>query len=275
MEPVYAIVLGVVQGLTEFLPVSSSGHLVLFQNLFGLNEPELLFDICLHVGTLAAVLAVFYKEILSIINTLVHLPSLSKTYGGYASLFQQNPEVRIAVFIIVGSIPTAIIGLMFKEIADRIFGSVTLAGLMLIVTGTLLWLTRNLEKKGRDVNGMKAKDALIIGLVQGLAILPGISRSGSTIATALFLGVDREVAARYSFLLSIPAIAGALVLGLDSPEMASTIPWTIIFAGTLVSAVIGWAALKLLIKIVKKGQFHRFAPYCWAVGLVVLGVNIL
>ena len=141
---------------------------------------------------------------------------------------------------------------------------------MLLVTGTLLWMTRKISGDGRPVGRTTLKDALIIGIVQGLAILPGISRSGSTISTALFLGVDRKVAGRYSFLLSIPAIVGALVLGLDTPELHTTIPLGTIIAGSVVSAMVGWVALVILLRVVDRGQLHRFAPYCWLVGTITL-----
>jgi undecaprenyl-diphosphatase len=272
LNTVEAIILGAIQGLTEFLPVSSSGHLVLFQNLFGLNEPELLFDICLHVGTLVAVLVVFYRDILDILTALVRIPGRMTSAGGFWRLCQTDPAVRMAFLIVVGSIPTAVIGLLFKNITDRLFGSTAIVGAMLLVTGTLLWLTRRIQSSGRPIGRTTAKDALIIGIVQGLAILPGISRSGSTIATALFLGVDRKLAGRYSFLLSIPAIVGALLLGLDAPELATTIPLTTIIAGSLVSAVVGWLALIVLLRVVDRGQLHRFAPYCWLVGLITLGM---
>lgn len=273
MNTIEAIILGVVQGLTEFLPVSSSGHLVLFQNLFGLKEPELLFDICLHVGTLMAVLIVFYRDILEILSALVKIPATLKPAGGLPKLCQTDPNVRMALLIVIGSIPTAIIGLLFKEIIDHIFGSLAIVGCMLIVTGTLLWLTRRFKGEGRPVTEITLKEALIIGIVQGLAILPGISRSGSTICTALFLGVDRKVAGRYSFLLSIPAIVGALVLSLDAPELATTIPLTTIIAGSVISAIVGWLALVILLRVVDRGQLHRFAPYCWLVGIVTLGLH--
>lgn len=274
MNTVEAIVLGVIQGLTEFLPVSSSGHLVLFQNLFGLKEPELLFDICLHVGTLAAVMIVFYRDILEILTALVQIPWRMRSAGGFIRLCQIDPAMRMALLIVIGSIPTAIIGLLFKEITDQLFGSTLIVGGMLIITGTLLWLTRRIRGEGRPVATTTLKDALIIGIVQGLAILPGISRSGSTISTALFLGVDRKLAGRYSFLLSIPAIVGALVLGLDAPELQTTIPLGTIVAGSVVSALVGWLALVILLRVVDRGQLHRFAPYCWIVGIVTLGLNL-
>jgi len=275
LTTIEAIVLGIIQGLSEFLPVSSSGHLVLFQHLFGLKEPELLFDICLHVGTLMAVLIVFYKEILEILTALLQIPSRMKQAGGLLRLFQVDPAIRMALLIVVGSIPTALIGLVFKEMTDKLFGSILLVGCMLLVTGSLLWFTRNISGRGRQVEKTWMKDALIIGVVQGLAILPGISRSGSTISTALFLGVDRKMAGRYSFLLSIPAIVGALVLGLDTPELHTTIPLMTILLGSIASALTGWLALVILLKVVDRGQLHRFAPYCWVVGLLTLAFAFL
>jgi undecaprenyl-diphosphatase len=254
LNTVEAIILGAVQGLTEFLPVSSSGHLVLFQNLFGLKEPELLFDICLHVGTLLAVIIVFYREILEILIALFQIPSRMRMAGGLKPLCQSDPAIRMALLIVIGSIPTAIIGLLFKEITDQLFGSIAVVGFMLLVTGTMLWLTRNIRGDGRPVTQTTFKDVLIIGIVQGLAILPGISRSGSTISTALFLGVDRKVAGRYSFLLSIPAIVGALVLGIDTPELHTTIPISTIVVGSVVSAVVGWLALVILLRVVDRGS---------------------
>ena len=273
MNTLEAVILGVVQGLTEFLPVSSSGHLVLFQNLFGLQEPELLFDICLHVGTLVAVLVVFHREILEILTALIQFPGRLKSAGSIRNLLSGDESIRMALLIVVGSIPTAIIGLLFKEITDQLFGSLTIVGCMLLVTGALLWLTRRIRSSGRPIRDTTLKNALVIGIVQGLAILPGISRSGSTISTALFLGVDRKVAGRYSFLLSIPAIVGALALSLDTPELHTTIPIGTILAGSVISAVVGWIALVILLRVVDRGQLHRFAPYCWLVGVVTLGIT--
>lgn len=270
METLYAIALGIIQGLTEFLPVSSSGHLVLLQNIFGLTEPELLLDIWLHVGTLMAVFVVFYKEILSILTTLMNFPRLYRQHKGLASMFRENQDVRLAGLIIFGTIPTVILGLLFHEMADRIFSSVQLVGIMLLITGTFLWLTRWTNVHGRPLNRMKVSDSLVVGLAQGLAILPGISRSGATISAALFLGIDRELAGRFSFLLCIPAIAGALILSLKSPAAYSTIPAAGIVAGTVAAGLTGFFALKILLKLVRKGRLYYFSPYCWLLGAIVL-----
>ncbi|MCP4368233.1 MAG: undecaprenyl-diphosphate phosphatase, partial [Deltaproteobacteria bacterium] len=269
------IFLGIIQGLTEFLPVSSSGHLVLFQNLLGFKEPELLLDICLHIGTLIAICIVFFQEIKTIFITLIHLPSLAKSAGGYKSLYEGNEQVRMTALIVIGSFPTALLGILFHKVADQLFGAVWIVGVMLVVTGSLLWFTRYSNPTGRPIDRFTAKDALVIGLIQGLAILPGISRSGSTISVALFMGVHREVAGRYSFLLSIPAICGALILGLDSSIGHTSISAKVILMGTISAAIIGYISLKLLMHIVKRGKLYYFAPYCWLLGLAVLIWNFL
>ena len=270
MEVLKIFILAVVQGLTEFLPISSSGHLVLLQNLFGMHEPELLLDICLHVGTLLSVLVVFRKEIGAIIVTVIGLPRLIRSAGGLTPLLAANESVRITTLILVGSVPTAVLGLLFRKIADQIFGAVWIVGVMLLITGSLLWFTRWVGVEGRTVNAMRPGDALAIGLTQGLAILPGISRSGSTIAMALFLGIDREVAGRYSFLLSIPAIMGALVIGLDPSLTHTSLPMTVLVMGVATAGIVGYGALIVLLRMVKKGKLYFFAPYCWLLGLAAL-----
>ncbi|MFC1815224.1 undecaprenyl-diphosphate phosphatase [Thermodesulfobacteriota bacterium] len=270
MEPLQAVLLGLIQGLTEFLPVSSSGHLVLLQNFFGMKEPEILFDISLHIGTLIAVCIVFFQEIFVILQTLVRLPRLLKVSVSLKQLYKDNEAVRLAVLIVMGSIPTALLGLVLHKVADKLFGTVWIVGMMLLATGALLWITRQIGLKGRPLGQVTIKDALLIGLVQGIAIIPGISRSGSTIAVALLMGVDREVAGRYSFLLSIPAILGALVLGLDSTMMQTSISGEMILLGTVIAGLVGFAALKLLLRLVKQGRLHLFGPYCWLAGISAL-----
>jgi len=270
MEPLQSVILGIIQGLTEFLPVSSSGHLVLLQNLFGIRDPELLFDISLHIGTLMAIFVVFYREIQSILQTLLRLPALIKSSGNLKAVFADNEEIRISALIIAGSLPTAILGILFHKIVDQIFGSVWIVGVMLLVTGTLLWFTRQVSTEGRPLIKVNIRDALMIGLIQGIAIMPGISRSGSTISLALLLGINREIAGRYSFLLSIPAILGAMILGLDSTSIHTNIPVNIILLGTVTAGIVGYIALKILLRLVKQGHLYYFAPYCWLLGAATL-----
>ncbi len=201
MSSFQAIILGIIQGLTEFLPISSSGHLVLFQHIFGLKEPELFFDICVHLGTLVAVIIFFRKDLITIITSLIHgSVKFIKKEASLSELFQK-PDIKLAVLIVIGSVPTAILGLLFKKISDQLFSSLIIVGVMLIVTGIILWCTRWIKKNGRLIDGFSIKNSLVIGIIQGLAIIPGISRSGSTIAFGLFLGIERETAARFFYLL--------------------------------------------------------------------------
>ena len=272
MNAFEAIILGILQGLTEFLPVSSSGHLVLFQNLFGLKEAELFFDVCVHLGTLVAVIVVFRREIIKILSALLQLVSLGGQKQEFMQKMASDPELKMAVFIVIGSIPTAILGLFFASIADRLFSSTLITGLMLIVTGLLLWLTRKAETHAPAANTgeLTTGKAFIIGIVQGLAIVPGISRSGATISTGLLLGVDRETAARYSFLLAIPAIVGAGLLSLkDGFSRTDPIIWMSLL-GAATAALVGYGALKSLLHMVKKGRLYVFAPYCWLVGILAI-----
>mgnify|MGYP001182957034 FL=1 len=267
MEPIQAVILGIIQGITEFLPVSSSGHLVIFQRLFGLKEPQLFFDVSVHVGTLAAVVIFFWKEISSLVVSLFHFfNSLSKKEVSFANTYV-DAEVKLAQTIVIGSIPTAIIGLLLSKGADKIFSSVSITGAMLLITGMLLWGTHRIKKDG--TTDISIKKALLIGIVQGLAVMPGISRSGSTIAVGIFLGLNREMAARYSFLLSIPAILGAEILVLKDLS-DSMISFSATIMGTVSAFAVGYFSLKLLLFIVKKGQLHIFAPYCWIIGLAAL-----
>lgn len=272
MDPIEAIILGIIQGLTEFLPVSSSGHLVLFQQLFGLKEAELFFDVCVHLGTLVAVIIVFRQEIIKIISALLQLVSLAGQKEKFLQKVKSDPEFKMAVFIVIGSIPTAILGLLFASIADRLFSSALITGLMLMVTGLLLWLTRKAgtHAVSTSIGHLTPGKAFIIGIVQGLAIIPGISRSGSTISTGLLLGVDRETAARYSFLLSIPAIVGAGLLSLKEGFSQTNPAIWISLLGAVPAALVGYGALKSLLHMVKKGRLYVFAPYCWLVGILAI-----
>ena len=267
MEPVQAIILGIIQGLTEFLPVSSSGHLVLFQHLFGLEEPELFFNISVHVGTLVAVVIFFRKEIQSIIVSLARFSALLFKREASFDDAWKDADVKLALLIVIGSIPTAFIGLMLHKVTDIIFSSIFLVGCALIVTGLVLWGTRWIKEE-EDAPDFTIKNALVIGVVQGMAIIPGISRSGSTIVAGLFLGLSRETAARYSFLLSIPAIVGAEILSLREASLHALDGVTIL--GTITAGIVGYCALKLLVYIVKAGQMHLFSPYCWIVGIIAL-----
>ena len=253
MTYLHSILLGVVQGLTEFLPVSSSGHLVIFQHILGVQESPLTFDVMLHMGTLLAVFVAFWDDIIDILK---------------------KPFTRLTYLIIVGCIPAAIAGYLVAPVIEKAFESLLVVGLGLIFTGFALRLSEkwSREKIGlKDIPNTSYKDAFFIGLLQALAIVPGISRSGSTIAAGLFAGMERELAARFSFLLSIPVIMGAGIFELSDVSSSAWsqnfIPYTI---GTLVAALFGYLAIKIVMRLVRHGRLSVFSYYCWAVALVTL-----
>jgi undecaprenyl-diphosphatase len=268
-----AAILGIVQGITEFLPVSSSGHLMLFQHLFGLTEAEVLFDVILHLGTIVAVFIFFRQDLYAIILSVLRYVKMVFKTGSFSPA-NEDSDFRLALLIIIGSIPTAIIGLFFHKIAKQIFSSVLISGSMLLLTGIILFFTRFVKSSTKDVSLFSIKDAFIIGISQGIAIMPGLSRSGTTMATGLFLGLNHETAARYSFLLSIPAILGASLLSFRDLAGNTHIPSTAYLAGALVSCITGYFALNFLFYIVKKGRLHYFSPYCIAIGLFSLIIGL-
>ncbi len=265
---VEAVILGVVQGLTEFLPISSSGHLVIFRHVLDLKASSISFDISVHIGTLMAVMAYFWEDIRSILITLYRSISffIKRTHSQQTAV--NDHDIRWIFLIITGTIPTAIAGILFYQISDRLFSSVFTVGVMLFITGFLLWLTRGVKKTGKGIDLFTVRDAFIIGLMQGMAILPGLSRSGCTIAVGLFLGIHREIATKFSFLLSIPAILGAGFLIIKKLPNDPSFSVTITLMGTAVSCMVGFLSLKFLVFIIKQGKLYFFAPYCWLLGLI-------
>jgi undecaprenyl-diphosphatase len=273
-----AFILGIVQGLTEFLPISSSGHLVIGQHLFGLQHADLAFDVSVHVGTLGAVAIYFRRDIIAILAALVRWrPSAARR-----ALAADGPdaELRLALLIVIGSIPTALIGLALKRFEATLFASPLIAGVMLLITGGLLYLTRRPQAAARahpeftrPLAAVDIRDSLLIGTVQGLAVLPGISRSGATIATGLFAGIEPQAAARFSFLLSIPAVAGAALLVLVEALAQDRVDMTTCLAGGLTALAVGYAALALLVFLINRGKLYAFAPYCWIVGLGAIALG--
>ena len=268
-----ALLLGILQGLTEFLPVSSSGHLVLAQAFLGLKEPLVFFDVMLHVGTLAAVLVVYRGAIGNLIS------------GGVSAIARRNvsPELKFIWLILLGSIPTGVIAMLFKDTLEAAFDKVWLVSVMLIVTGGILQLPR-MRREGASPKrasgnnggasdaadtGMRWWHAPLIGIAQGCAITPGISRSGTTISVALLCGISAKTAAEYSFLLSIPAILGAVVLKMRD-VVDTAMPLHIIASGMLASFVVGYIALRLLLVMLNRGKFSVFSYYCVALGLASL-----
>jgi undecaprenyl-diphosphatase len=245
--------LGLIQGITEFLPVSSSGHLALFQQFIDTRQDNVFLDVILHVATLGAVLVFFSKDILALCRGLL-ADLKARKKSGHTGLF---------LAIVAGSIPTAIIGLGFKDHLESLFERPVIVGAMLVVTGIFTGLTYFRSGGNRPVYLWAA---LLIGIAQGLAITPGISRSGATIAVALFLGVKRESAGSFSFLLAIPAITGALLLKIGEIQPGS-VTWAPIMAGAVVSFLAGLASLWLLIRFVNKGKLYYFSIYCFILGI--------
>jgi len=270
LDSIQALILGIVQGLAEFLPVSSSGHLVIIQHLFGLDNPELVFDIAVHVGTLIAVVIFFRKDLRAMIGAGAEMAGRLARGQTKGTDVWADPDVKMGLLIILGSIPTAIIGLGFHRMADRLFSSVQMVGIMLLITGAIVWATRWIKRNDQGIGRFSILTAMIIGTAQGVAIIPGISRSGSTIAVGMLLGLKRDLAARYAFLLSLPAIVGAAILAVKDVTRGVAFSAPTILVGMLSAAVVGYLSLKLLVFIVKKGQLYIFAPYCWIVGGVAL-----
>lgn len=266
MSIIEAILLGIVQGLTEFLPISSSGHLVLGQELLGIvHQKDIAFEVFVHFGTLISVVGMFWKDIhliiLSIVRVISH-PSKIK------SIYKENYHFRIAVYIIIGSLPAGIIGFMFKNEVEFLFNDPKFVAVMLLITGLILFLTK--FSNPREDSKVGLASAIIIGFAQAVAIIPGISRSGITISSGLFLRVSPAHAARFSFLLSLPVIFGATVL--EAKELlAVPLPaerFLILFVGTIVAAISGYIAIKLVLGILQKKKFSWFAYYCFLVGIL-------
>jgi len=248
-----------VQGITEFLPISSSGHLVFFQSFFGLKEPPIFFDVMLHLGTLSAVVVYFWAEILEIARGIGATLKRKKETQEGAKLF---------LWIILGTIPTGLIGFLFKDWLETFFLKPRLVGVMLLITGLVLWLTRWTKKEGREIKKMGWRDSILVGIAQGMAIIPGISRSGATISTGLFCGLNRELSGKFSFLLSIPAILGATLLEFKKIDAVQEL-W-VILVGTAFAFGVGILSLNILIKINKLGKLSNFSYYCWIIGIIII-----
>ncbi len=265
-----SIILGLIQGLTEFLPISSSGHLVIFKSFLDMETQGVIWEIALHFSTLLAIFCVFYKDIFMMLKGACL--SCKKLFSGESivNIFKNDPHTRLFLLVVIGTIPTVVIAFSFRNTFESLFNKPGIAGYMLIVTGTMLWFTKYDFRNKSNKKNLGVFDALIIGAVQGLAITPGISRSGTTIAAATFRGVDRKTAARFSFLLVIPVIlAGMAMMAKDTVTLKhEEISFLII--GSVVAAISGYISLRVLIRIVNNGKLHFFSYYCWPVGLFII-----
>ncbi|MDQ0188561.1 undecaprenyl-diphosphate phosphatase [Alicyclobacillus cycloheptanicus] len=253
MDWTQAVVLGVVQGITEFLPISSSGHLVLLQKLWHIQGDQLLFITLLHIGTLIAVLWAFRADIGWLIR---------------------HPLSRFSRMLFVALVPTALIGVLFEDAFDQLFASGATLGLEFVVTGVILWWMDSVTSGTKSQDDVRTSDAVWIGIFQGAAILPALSRSGLTIAGGLWRGLDRDTAGRFSFLVSIPAILGATVLELEkalsAPMGEGATPWGPMMVGTAAAVVAGYLSVRFTLWLLRHAQMRWFALYAWALAAFIL-----
>jgi undecaprenyl-diphosphatase len=251
LSKIEAFILGLIQGLTEFLPISSTGHLYLGRNLFGLEEAGLLLDTMLHVGTLLAVFVFYKNEFIKILK---------------------NPFGKLTFLLVVGTLPAVVVGLLFEDYFDQISKTGVTIGWEFLITGVFLWFSDSIKNGHKKMDDISYQDALLIGIFQAAAIFPAISRSGLTIVAALWRKLDRETAAYFSFLLSTPAILGAIVL--QSKDLfgggSETISLQALLIGIISSAIFGYFAVKWMIGYLKNHSLKPFAVYVWILGIFVL-----
>ena len=279
----YSVFLGIVQGITEFLPVSSSGHLALFQNLFGIeSNTNLLFDIMLHIGTLVAVFVVFRKDILrmfvEILRIIMDIVSNIKIFlhnhkekdaKRYHKIIHNNYR-KFVVMILVSSIPTAIIGMAARELVGMASLTLLIPGVCLILNGGLLLVADAAEAGNKIPKDASYTSAFMVGIAQGVSTLPGLSRSGMTISACILCGYDKRFAVKYSFIMSIPAIIGAAIL--EIPEITGSSVTLLQFVsyavGAAVAGLAGYVCIKKMLRIVRKRRFRGFSVYCFIMGII-------
>ena len=250
-----SLVLGVVQGATEFLPVSSSGHLVMAQVVLDVDMAGVLFEVTVHVATLFSIALVYRQRLVDLVGGVVRGNRAAHGYVGLLAL---------------ATVPAGLVGVLAKDRIEALFDNPWAPGIALLVTGLLLWSSRAaLERATGERPGWKA--ALLIGVAQAFALVPGISRSGTTVVAALWLGVEAREAAAFSFLMALPAIAGAAVLQIpDMMETGAAVPWAVLAVGGAAAAVTGVLAIRTFVAMLGRRAFHWFAPYCWTVGAAFL-----
>ena len=291
MSLIEAIILGIVQGIAEFLPISSSGHLAIFKKIFGLSDVGLTYDILLHAGTLVAVFIVYWSDIWKLIKEGIGIIiDACKNIGRFCNGKVKKGEAeyitvigtsyrRFVMLVIVSTIPTGIIGLVFKKVFNLDNPSIIIPGIGLLITGLILFIVDDLPAGSKTPKKMSYKDAVIIGISQGVATLPGISRSGTTLTVGVLRGLDRKFAIKYSFIMSIPAILGACVLDIKdlfAPENAiSGKEMAYYFTGAVVAAVVGFVCIKTLILLYKNKKTKYFSYYCFVVGIIAIVANFV
>lgn len=263
MSLLEAILIGIIQGATEFLPISSDGHLVLIPSILGLQQPDLVLIGLVHAGTLLAILSYFWRDIVAIIRAVLTGLARRDPFG--------TADARLGYLMVLGSIPAAIVGLLAMDFFERQFNSPVVAAVGLLVTAAFLVVGERLNRGTKTLDRLSWVDTLIIGSFQVLALLPGVSRSGTTIAAGLGRGLDRPTAARFSFLVGLPAIAGAGLLAiLDIFDAQGSLPLSHYAAAFVTAAVVGYLCIAFLLNWVKRHTLYAFAVYCAAFGLLYL-----
>jgi len=262
MTLLQAIALGVLQGLTEFLPVSSSGHLALAEHFLAVESPGVTFEVLVHFGTALAVIVYFRRRICEILSAVVLWAARRE---------HEASDARLGLLLLVGTLPAAAVGLLFEKSVESAFDNPVLVSVCLLVTGVVLWATRRVPGRSREAMG--AGGALLVGLAQAAAVLPGISRSGATISTGLALGLARKSAAEFAFLLSLPVILGATAVSVGDAVAAGASSGLALALGTIAAFGSALPAIALLMRVVTAGTLYRFAYYCWGAGIVALVVT--
>jgi undecaprenyl-diphosphatase len=260
------VALGVVQGLTEFLPVSSSGHLALAESLLGVHTPGVRFEVLVHLATALAVILYFRRRIGAVLTALAGWPFRRRSQAGPgagARDAERAADARLGLNLALGTVPAAVVGYLFESRVEAAFDDPRLVSALLIVTGFILWATRLVRRPGRAVETWR--DALLVGAGQAVAVLPGISRSGTTIATGLLAGLDRRRAAEFGFLLSVPIILGAGAVGLGGAVREGTLG-VADGVGAATAFICALPAIAVLMRVAIAGRIHLFSWYCWAVG---------
>lgn len=272
MTYLMSIVLGFVQGVAEFLPISSSGHLSIFQNWFGLEEPDNLFNVLLHFATLIAVCVVYWRDIVDMIKEFFRgVEALTNRKDDHGPV---PPARRLVMMVILGTLPLLLV-LPIEDKVEALGGSNLFVGIALLFTGAILFVSDRMAKGKKTARTATVKDALLVGCAQAVAVVPGLSRSGCTIAAGMALGFDRTFAVRFSFLLSLPAVLGATLLKVIDvvQEGIDTALLPMYLVGMIVAGVVGYFSIRLVNMLAQKNKFGRFAYYCWAMGLAAIIVN--
>ena len=268
MDIIQAIIIGIVQGLTEFLPVSSSAHLIFAHNALGV-ESSLPFDVFLHLGSLIAVLWFFRADIIKMIQAwLLSIGDIVQ--HRFREGFYSDPYKRLSWYVILATIPVGLVGVLFESQVESLFaGALYVPAFFLFVTGTILYLSQRMNSGEVDLENLSLKESIFMGLGQACAILPGLSRSGTTIAAGLVIGLDKEFAAKFSFILSIPAILGAFVVQFKDIGTIADFNVLAVMFGFFAALISGYLAIKWLIELIQKRSLDIFAYYCWIVGIIV------